>query len=87
MTKNKVRDRKPLVLVTPHRYAVDIFIHDNYPGVKVEDLIWIRSKHDLDRVRGLELDLSRVHFLYEYYLIENAKEEIMARVRNNPVKE
>jgi hypothetical protein len=75
--------RKPLVLVTPHRVAVDRFIASNYPGVRIDDVIWISNSSQLNRVKGLELDFDRVHFLHESYLIDNAKQEIMSRVRNN----
>lgn len=80
-------DRRPLVIVTPHRIAVDEFIHNNYPGVKADDVVWISNDSQLIRVMGLELDFNRVHFLHESYLIKSAKEVIMSRVRNNPVKD
>lgn len=82
-----MRKRNPLVLVTPDRRVADDFIRREYPGVRVDDVVLISNKHDLYRVKGLELDYKRVFFLHRSWEIESAREEIMARVRNNPAQE
>lgn len=79
--------KEPLVVVTPVRGAVDKFIRKVYPGIRIQDVVWIRSVQDLYKVRSLELKFERVHFLHRSYEIENAREEIVARVIDYPVKQ
>jgi len=76
--------RQFLVLVTPARSAVDEFMRHN-PSWRVDDVVWISNRQSLSKVRGLELKFENVHFLHRSYEIENAKEEILARVRDYPL--
>jgi hypothetical protein len=79
--------RRFLIIVTPHKRDADEFIRHNYPGVRVDDVMLILNRDDLRKIMGMEIDFNRVHFLRDSFMIKNAKEEIMVRVRNNPVGE
>lgn len=82
MTEKK---REFLVLVTPVRSAVDEFMKSE-PGWRAVDVVWIKNRQDLSKVWGMKLSWKNVHFLHKSYEIENAKEEIMRRVTDYPVK-
>lgn len=81
------KKRQLLVVVTPDKNVFEEFMHHKAPNWRVDNVIWVKNRCDLNKIRGLELKFENIHFLHRSWEIKNAEPIIMASVRNYPVKE